>query len=49
MVHAKCAFSNRDACVEGHTNMDYAGDLDKRRSMSGYVFMFTGGAVSWRS
>ena len=27
---------------------DYARDLDKRRSVLGYVFMFTSGAVSWR-
>ena len=33
----------------GYIDVDYAGDMDKRRSTSGYVFMFTGGAVSWRS
>ena len=42
-------FGKRDASVEGYTDADYAGDLDKRRSTSGYIFMFAGGAVSWRS
>ena len=42
-------FGRSEACVIGYTDADYAGDMDKRRSTSGYVFMFTGGAVSWRS
>ena len=42
-------FGRKKACVMGYTDADYAGDLDKRRSTSGYVFEFTGGAVSWRS
>ena len=28
---------------------DFAGDLDKRKSTTGYVFMLAGGAVSWVS
>ena len=42
-------FGKNEACVLGYTDADYAGDMDKRRSTSGYVFIFTGGAVSWRS
>ncbi|MCO5597506.1 hypothetical protein L7F22_051584 [Adiantum nelumboides] len=42
-------FGGEDACVLGYTDSDYAGDMDKRRSTSGYVFLFNGGAVSWRS
>ena len=42
-------FGKKEACVLGYTDADYAGDMDKRRSTSGYVFIFTGGAVSWRS
>ena len=42
-------FGKRDPSVEGYTNTDYAGDLDRRRSTSGYIFMFAGGVVSWRS
>ena len=40
-------FRNRDACVEGYTNTNYARDMDKRRYTPGYVFMFSGGVVSW--
>ena len=32
-----------------YTDADYAGDLDKRRSRSGYLFMLNGVAISWRS
>ena len=42
-------FGRNEACVVGYTDADYGGDMDKRRSTSGYVFMFIGGAVSWRS
>ena len=33
----------------GYVDSDYAGDLDKRRSTTGYVFTIAGGPVSWRS
>ena len=32
-----------------HCDSDFAGDLDKRRSTTGYVFTLGGGLVSWRS
>lgn len=35
--------------VVGYVDSDYAGDLDKRRSTSGYVFTLARGPVSWRS
>jgi hypothetical protein len=35
--------------AEGFVGSDFAGDLDKRRSMSGYVFSLCGSAVSWRA
>ena len=44
----KC-YGSQDLSVKGYTDSDYAGDLDKRRSTSGYVFTLAGGAVSWRS
>ncbi|PRQ16639.1 putative RNA-directed DNA polymerase [Rosa chinensis] len=37
------------ACVAGFVDADYAGDLDKRRSTTGYVFTCGGGPVSWKS
>ena len=32
-----------------YVDSDYAGDLDKRRSTTEYVFTMAGGPVSWRS
>ena len=40
-------FGSKGSDVEGYTDADYVGDMDKRRSTLGYVFMFTGGVVSW--
>ena len=33
----------------GFCDADFAGDLDTRRSTSGYVFLLHGGAISWSS
>ena len=33
----------------GYVDSDYAGDLDKRRSTTGYVFTLSQAPVSWRS
>ncbi|MCO5601200.1 hypothetical protein L7F22_055319 [Adiantum nelumboides] len=47
---SKClCFGNSSASTVGYTNVDYAGCKDSRRSTSGYVFIFAGGAISWRS
>jgi hypothetical protein len=35
--------------VEGIIDFDFAGDLDKRRSISGYVFSLCGSVMSWRA
>ena len=35
--------------VEGYTNSDYAGNTDNKKSTSGYVFTYGGGAISSRS
>jgi len=37
------------AAMVGYSDADYAGDLDTRRSTTGYVFTFNGAAVSWKS
>ena len=39
--------SSKD-CV-GYSDADWAGDIDDRKSMSGYKFQISGAAVSWRS
>lgn len=33
----------------GYADSDYPGDKDARKSTSGYVFMLSGGVVSWSS
>ena len=35
-------------CV-GYSDADWGGDLDDRKSTSGYVFLISGGAISWKS
>ncbi len=38
-----------DLRLRGFCDADWAGDIDERRSTSGYVFILGGGAVSWCS
>ena len=42
---------NQNTCsnIVGYVDSDYAGDLDKRRSQTGYVFMLFGSAISWKT
>ena len=35
--------------IRGFVDADWVGDLDQRRSTSGYVFSLFGGTVSWMS
>ena len=35
--------------VIGYVDFDYTGDLDKRRSITRYVFTLFGGVISWRA
>jgi phosphoribosyl-AMP cyclohydrolase len=35
--------------IHGFVDVGWAGDLDRRRSTSGYVFNLFGGAISWMS
>jgi hypothetical protein len=50
--------STSNACLQfgrtrkrlvGYVDSDFAADLDKRRSLTGYVFTVGGYAVSWRA
>eukprot|EP00253_Pinus_taeda_P035538 PITA_35538 len=38
---------DRELDIYGFVDVDWAGDLDQRRSTSGYVFNLFGGAFSW--
>jgi hypothetical protein len=45
-----CLCFGGDAChISGFVDSDYAGDLDRRRSTTGYVFKVHGALVGWRS
>lgn len=35
--------------IQGYVDSDFAGNLDKRKSTTGYVFTLAGGVVSWIS
>ena len=35
--------------IEGYSDSDFVGDIDDRKSMSGYVFTLASGAISWKS
>lgn len=35
--------------LQGYSNADWAGNLDDRRSTTGYVFLLGGGSISWNS
>ncbi|KAI4334907.1 hypothetical protein L6164_013609 [Bauhinia variegata] len=35
--------------LDGYTDADMVGDVDSRKSTSGYMMTFAGGAVSWQS
>ncbi|XP_074569538.1 uncharacterized protein LOC141826187 [Curcuma longa] len=42
-------FHGADMSLSGYTDADWAGDLDDRKSTSGYTFLLNGGAISWNS
>ena len=42
-------FEGSDFIVKGYVDSDFVGDLDKRKSTTGYVFTLASGAVSWVS
>jgi hypothetical protein len=42
-------FGNDGLIPEGYVDADYAGDVDTRRSTTGYVYTLAGGAISWSS
>jgi ATP-binding cassette subfamily B (MDR/TAP) protein 1 len=42
-------YGGSEFTVRGYVDSDFAGDLEKRKSTTGYVFIIAGGAVSWVS
>ncbi|CAL1357768.1 unnamed protein product [Linum trigynum] len=41
--------SDTECLVSGYSDSDYAGDVDTRRSMTGYVFTLGSSVVSWKA
>ena len=42
-------FGGGSTQLVGYCDADYAGDIDTRRSTTGYVFLMNGGVISWSS
>jgi hypothetical protein len=42
-------FRLEDLNIAGYTNAKFAGDIDDKKSSSGYIFLFGGTVVSWLS
>ena len=42
-------FGDDKPTVVGHLDLDMARDIDYRKSTSGYMIKFAGGAVTWQS
>lgn len=42
---------NKESCegLLGYMDSDYAGDLDRRRYLIGYMFTFNGCLISWKA
>lgn len=40
---------NTGGSIIGYVDSDYTGDIDKRRSLTGYVFTLSGSAISWKA
>ena len=42
-------YQGRDLRLRGHNDADWTGNLDERKSTSGYTFLLGGGAITWCS
>ena len=48
-LNVALCYGGSEVLIRGFVDSDYAGDLDKNKSTTGYVFTIAGGAVSWVS
>ncbi|TMW61094.1 hypothetical protein Poli38472_014555 [Pythium oligandrum] len=48
-MHGICFSGSSDGELIGYSDADWAGDIETRRSTSGYVSVLNGGCISWRS
>ncbi|XP_075096534.1 secreted RxLR effector protein 161-like [Nicotiana tabacum] len=47
--YALCYQGGKDLRLVGYSDADHGGDLDERKSTSGYVFLLSDRAISWSS
>lgn len=48
-MNAKLIYRSRTDGLHAFSDADWASDIDKRRSCTGYVLIMSGGAITWRS
>ncbi|XP_022149979.1 riboflavin biosynthesis protein PYRR, chloroplastic-like [Momordica charantia] len=48
MNYSLC-YQRNNSELEGYSDADWGGDMDERKSTSGYVFLLNNGAISWSS
>ena len=48
-TNLKLCFGSSEPVLVAYTDADMAGDVDNRKSISGYLITYAGGAVSWQS
>jgi hypothetical protein len=48
-LHMKLCLGGKDITIKGYCDADWGGDLNTRRSTTGYVFYLGDGAISWNS
>jgi hypothetical protein len=48
-TNLKHCFGRSESLLVAYTYADLAGDVDSRKSTSGYLVTYAGGAVSWQS
>ena len=49
LVYGGALGEDSKAVIEGYVNSDYAGCMDSRKSISGYVFTLFGTTISWKA
>ena len=47
--NAVLCYGGSEFTIKAYVDLDFAGDLDKRKSTTGYVFTLAKGVVSWAS
>ncbi|GKV38830.1 hypothetical protein SLEP1_g46695 [Rubroshorea leprosula] len=47
--HMCLCYGEHESLLNGYSDADLGGDLDFRKSTSGYLMLYAGGAISWKS